>query len=142
MDLSMANLTMPKGQARKLIPMYIRPMKVLKIDGANDTYTLELPEELCKRHIHLTFHIRLLCWYERNDNILFSKRDMHAFYNVGQSNKDKWFINEIIAHQWAGNKIEFLVKWNLEDSTLEQSSNYEKLEALDRYLKLQEVSGI
>ena len=107
MYLSMVNLTMPKERARKLIPRYIRPMKVLKSDGANDTYTLELPKELHKRCIHLTFHIRLLCQYERNDDVLFPKRDMHTFYDVRQSDKDKWFINEIITHQWAGNKIEF-----------------------------------
>ena len=73
-------------------------MKVLKSDGANDTYTLELPEELHKRCIHLMFHIGLLCWYERNGDILFPKRDTHAFYDVGQSDEDKWFINKIIAH--------------------------------------------
>ena len=140
--LSMANLTMSKGQVRKFIPRYIGPMKVLKSDGANDTYTLELSEELHKRHIHPTFHIRLLHQYERNDNVLFSKRDMHAFYDVGQSDKDEWFVNEIITHQWGGNKIEFLVKWNLGDSTWEQSSNCEKLEALDGYLELQGVLDI
>ena len=96
--LSTVNLTMPKGQARKLVPRYIRPMKVLKSDGANDTYTLELPEELHKRHIHPMFHIRLLCRYERNDDILFPKRDMHTFYDVRQSDEDKWFIDKIIAH--------------------------------------------
>ena len=82
MYLSMANLTMPKGQARKLIPRYIGPMKVLKSDGANDTYTLELPEELDKRCIHPTFHIGLLRWYKRNDDVLFPKRDVHTFYDV------------------------------------------------------------
>ena len=110
--------------------------------GANDTYTLELPEELHKRCIHPTFHIRLLHQYKRNDNVLFSKRDMHVFYDVGQSNEDEWFINKIITYQWAGNKIKFLVKWNLGDSTWEQSSNCEELEALDRYLELQGVSGV
>ena len=96
--LSMANLTMPKGRVRKLIPRYIGPMKVLKSDGANDTYTLELLEELYKRRIHPTFHIGLLCQYERNDNMLFPKRDTHMFYDVGQSDEDEWFIDEIIAH--------------------------------------------
>ena len=73
-------------------------MKVLKSDGVNDTYTLELPEELYKRCIHLTFHIRLLCWYEKNDNILLHKRDAHMFYDVRQSDKDEWFVDKIITH--------------------------------------------
>ena len=96
--LSTVNLTMPKGRVRKLVPRYIGPMKVLKSDGANDTYTLELPEKLHKRRIHPTFHIGLLRRYERNDDVLFPKRDAHAFYDVGQSDKDKWFVDEIIAH--------------------------------------------
>ena len=87
-------------------------------------------------------YIGLLCRYKRNDDVLFPKRDTHTFYDVGQSNEDEWFVNKIITHRWAGNKIEFLVKWNLGDSTWEQSSNCEELEALDRYLKLQGVSGV
>ena len=83
---------------RKLIPRYIGPMKVLKSDGANDTYTLELPEELHTRHIHLMFYIMLLHRYERNDDVLFPKRDMHAFYDVGQSDEDEWFIDKITTH--------------------------------------------
>ena len=96
--LSMANLTMPKEQVRKLIPRYIGPMKVLKSDGANNIYTLELLEELHKRCIHLMFYIGLLCWYKQNNDILFPKRHPHAFYDVGQSNNDEWFVDEIIAH--------------------------------------------
>ena len=92
MYLSTANLTMPKGWARKHVPKYIRPMKVLKSNGANDTYTLKLLKELCKRHIHITFHIRLLCQYERNDIVLFPKKDMHMFCNVRQSDKDNGLL--------------------------------------------------
>jgi hypothetical protein len=108
--LSTQNLSMPKGRARKLIPKYIRPMKVLKGDGAKDTYTLDLPEELHKRHIHPMFHIRLLCQYEKNDDELFPKREAQVFYDVGQTDEEEWFVDEIIAHQWTRNKIEFLVK--------------------------------
>jgi hypothetical protein len=64
---------MPKGQARKLIPQYIGPVKVLQKDGVTNTYTLDLPEDMCKRCIHLMFHIGLVCQYEENDNVLFTK---------------------------------------------------------------------
>jgi hypothetical protein len=60
--------------------------------------------------------------YEKNDNELFPKREAQVFYDVGQTDEEEWFVDEIIAHQWTRNKIEFLVKWNLGDSTWEPSS--------------------
>ena len=138
--LSTVNLTMPKEQATKLISKYIEPIKVLQKNGVTDTYTLDLPEDMHKRRIHLTFHIRLLRQYEENNNILFQKRDAQEFYNVGQTDEEEWLVNEIMPHRWARNKIEFLIKWNLGDSTWEPSSGFEELEALERYLELQGVS--
>lgn len=86
-------------------------------DGASDTYTLDLPEEMCKRHINPKFHIRLLHQYEENDDILFPRWDTQVFYNVGQADEEEYFISEIIAHGWTRNRAKFLVKWNLGDST-------------------------
>jgi len=40
------------------------------------------------------------------------------------------------AHRWVGNKVEFLVKWNLGDSTWEPHAHCRDLEALDDYLEL------
>ena len=62
--LSIVNLTMPK---------YIGSMKVLNKISATNTYTLDLPEEMCKGHKHPTFHIRLLCQYEEKDDVLFPR---------------------------------------------------------------------
>jgi hypothetical protein len=107
-----------------------------------DTYTLELPEDMHKRCIHPMFHIRLLRQHEEHNDVLFPKRDTQAFYNVGQTDEDKWLVNEIMAHHWARNKVEFLVKWNLEDPTWELGSGCEELKALERYLKLQGVSDV
>ncbi|KAN0086057.1 hypothetical protein V8E55_007191, partial [Tylopilus felleus] len=70
--------------ARKLIPRFIRPMKVVEGDGTSNT-TLDLPEEMCKRCIHLKFHIRLLCQYEENNSVLFPKWNTQVFYDVGLS---------------------------------------------------------
>ncbi|KIK12982.1 hypothetical protein PISMIDRAFT_18316 [Pisolithus microcarpus 441] len=44
--LSMKNLTLPKGRARKLLPKYIGPMKIIRANPSTDTYTLELPKQL------------------------------------------------------------------------------------------------
>lgn len=142
MYLSTVNLTMLKEQARKLIPKHIGSMKVLKRDGASKTYTLDLPEGMRERCIHPKFHIGLLCQHDKNDDILFPRRDVQAFYDIRQVIEDKWVVDEIIAHHWTGNKVEFLVRWNLGDSNWELSSNCKELEALDRYLELQGVPSV
>ena len=41
--LSTQNLTLPKGRARKLVPKYIGPYKVVKAHNEASTVTLELP---------------------------------------------------------------------------------------------------
>ena len=59
----------------------------------------------------------MLRQHEPNDDALFPKRDAQAFYNVGNKEEVEWVIDEILAHQWVTNKVEFLVRWNLGDST-------------------------
>ena len=46
MYLSTQNLTLPKGRARKLVPRYIGPYKVVKAHNEASTVTLELPPAL------------------------------------------------------------------------------------------------
>ena len=41
--LSTQNLTLPKGTARKTVPKYIRPYKVVKAHNEASTVTLKLP---------------------------------------------------------------------------------------------------
>ncbi len=44
--LSTKNLSIPKGQARKLVPKYIGPYKVVGANMETSSYTLELPPDL------------------------------------------------------------------------------------------------
>jgi len=46
-------------------------------------------------------------------------------------------VDEILTHQWKGSKLEFLIRWNLGDTTWEPYSTWKDLEALDKYLELQ-----
>jgi len=55
--LSMENLNLPKGQARKLMPKFIGPYPILTSRPALSTYELDLPDSLKSRRIHLTFHV-------------------------------------------------------------------------------------
>ena len=55
--------------------------------------------------------------HEPNDDGLFPKQDAQAFYDMDSPDDAEWLVDEIIAHGWMGNKVEFFVKWNLGDST-------------------------
>ena len=58
--LSMQNLTLPKGRARKLVLKYIGPYKVVKAHNEASMVTLELPPALIARQISPTFHMGLI----------------------------------------------------------------------------------
>jgi len=65
--LSTKNITFPKGLARKLIPKYIGPFKILK-DFGNHSFQLELTPNLQKRGVHDVFHASLLRVHVPNDD--------------------------------------------------------------------------
>jgi len=84
----------------------------------------------------------LLRRHEPNDDRLFPKRDTQAFYDMGNPDNAKWLVDEITAHRWVGNKVEFLVKWNLGDSTWELHAHCRDLEALEDYLELHGAQSV
>ena len=49
--LTMKNLTLPKGQAHKLLPKYVGPMKIVAKNPVTDNYMLELPQQLKDQQI-------------------------------------------------------------------------------------------
>ena len=61
------------------------------------------------------------------------------FYDFGNPDDAEWLVDEIVAHKWEGRRIQFLVKWNLGDSTWEPYDHCKELEALDTYLELHGV---
>ena len=123
---------MPKGRASKLVPKYVGPYKIMKAIPSTSNYELELPMELVKRQIHNRFHVSLL-------RLLFPSRRKAQLYDFGAPDETEWYVNKIVSHHWKGRNIEFLVKWNLGDSTREPVSNCNELEALNNYLMLSNV---
>ena len=81
----------------------------------------------------------LLRPHNSNDDMLFPSRRNMQPYDFGTPDESEWYIDEIVGHHWKGRNIEFLVKWNLGDSTWEPVSNCNELEALDNYLTLSNV---
>ena len=130
---------MPKGRASKLVPKFVGPYKVTKAIPSSSNYVLELPPELAKRRICPKFHVSLLRLHHANDDALFPNRKKEEPYDFGAPEGAEWYVDEIIGHRWIGRNIEFLVKWNLGDSTWEPLANCDELEALDNYLMLIDV---
>ena len=137
--LSTKNITMPKDRASKLVPKYIGLYRVVKAIPEISNYVLELPAELTKRRIHPRFHVSLLRPHYPNDDALFPNRERAEPYNFGTPDDAEWFVDEIVGHRWKGRNVEFLVKWNMGDSTWEPLGNCNELAALDQYLMLMNI---
>jgi len=57
--------------------------------------------------------------FKKNDNKIFPKWEVCAYYDFGNAKDEEWLVDNILAHRWEGNKISFLVQWNLGDTTWE-----------------------
>jgi hypothetical protein len=96
--LSTENLKLPKGRARKLLPKFVGPYRVTRSDPAESSYALELPDELVKRRLHNSFHVKLLKPFVPNNDTLFPHRDTRLIYDFGTPDDAEWFVEEIIGH--------------------------------------------
>jgi Chromo (CHRromatin Organisation MOdifier) domain len=138
--LSTKNLNLPKNRARKLMPTYVGPYPIIRASPSTSNYTLKLPIELEARNIHPTFHVSLLKPHVPNDDDKFPSRDIHVFYDFGYGEEAEQEVDEILAHQWDGRALRFLVKWSSGDSTWEPLKSCDKLRALDEYLSIRGVA--
>ena len=138
----MKNLTLPKGRARKLMPRFIEPYKVLKLMDNSLNITIELPQALKDRRISPTFHTNLVRPYVENNDSLFPKWEANTYYDFGNNDEREWFDDEILAYKWANDDLELQVKWTLGDVTWKPISSCKDLEALDKYLGLRGVKRI
>jgi hypothetical protein len=118
------------------MPKFIGPYKVLDSHPEESRYTLDLPSELKARRIHPTFHVSRLRPFVKNDDKLFPRREVRAYYDFGDAEDEEWLVDDILAHRWEGNRISFLLQWNLGDTTWEPYAECKELAALDRYLEL------
>jgi transposase InsO family protein len=135
--LSMKNLNLPKGRARKLCPKFVGPYKVLQAEHTTSRYTLELPTALQERRLNPTFHVSLLRPYRATDDYMFPNRVHPEPYDFGAPDDQEWFVDEIVGHRWTDEQdLELEVQWSLGDTTWEPLSTCKDLEALDRYLEL------
>ena len=139
--LSTANLSLPKGRARKLAPKYIGPYAVLEAHPETSTYKLDIPPDLKRRRIHATFNVSLLKPHEPNDEYLFPAREASRFYDFGEPSNPEWLVDKITGHRWTYGSLEYLVHWTSGEHTWEPASTCRELQARGEYLRLLDVAS-
>ena len=138
--LSTKNLSVPKGRARKLVPKYIGPYRILK-DFGNSSFRVELPANLKSRGLHDVFHASLLRIHSPNDDRLFPGRlDSQVEYLGGT--EGEWLIDRIRTHAGQGSGALFEILWKSGDVTWLPYEQIAKSAALEDYLEAQGVRGI
>ncbi len=140
--VSTENLSLPKARAKKLLPKFLGPYRVLAHHPEASSYTLDLPQELKQRRIYPTFHVSKLRPHEPNDDTLFPHRETQHPFDMGAPDDQEWLVDEILAHRWDDTTVSFLVKWNYGDSTWEPLAHCHALAALDDYLALLGVGSV
>ena len=111
MYLSSQNISFKKGLARKLLPKFLGPYKILK-DFGNSSFLLELPAHLKRRGIHDVFHSSLLRIHVPNDDRLFPGRMDTQL--AGEDEGDEWAVDRILSHHGARTEAIFEILWNRE----------------------------
>ena len=132
--LSSKHVSFPKGLARKLIPKFLGPYKVLR-DFGNSSFQVELPPHLKRRGVHDVFHSSLLRIHVPNDDRLFPGRmDTQV---VGENTlDDEWAVDHIKSHSGAKSGALFEVLWKSGDITWLPYYQITHLQALTDYLEL------
>jgi hypothetical protein len=137
--LSAKNISFKKGLARKLLPKFIGPYKILKSFG-NSSFQVELPPHLKKRGIHDVFHSSLLRIHMPNDDRLFPGRMDTQLDGVGDD--DEWAVDRILSHHGSRTDATFEILWKSGDTTWLPYYQITHLQALTDYLGLLGVSKI
>ena len=132
--LSTKNISFAKGLARKLLPKFIGPYKILQ-DFGNSSFKLELPAHLKRRGIHDVFHSSLLREHLPNDDRLFPGR---LDTQVGSTPEvdGEWAVDRILSHSGSKTDSIFEIKWKTGDVTWLPYYQITHLQALTEYLDL------
>ena len=138
--ISSQNISFPKGRARKLLPKYIGPYRIVK-DFGNKSFRVMLPSHLKQQGLHDVFHSSLLRIHIPNDDRLFPGRlDAQIEYLGGKDGE--WMIEKIKAHSGSAAHSVFEVLWKSGDITWLPYEQISQSRAMVDYLESQGVSSI
>ncbi|KAJ3482856.1 hypothetical protein NLI96_g6704 [Meripilus lineatus] len=138
--VSTKNMSLPRGLARKLIPKFIGPYKIL-VDYGNNSYQIELSANLKRRGIHNVFHSSLLRSHEPNDDRLFPGRHDSQVTEL-EDQEEEWMIDRVLSHKGAGDQAIFECAWKSGDQTWMPYDSLAQSEALKAYLELLGIDTI
>ena len=136
--LSSKNISFPKGLARKLIPKFLGPYKILR-NFENSSFQLDLPPNLKRRGVHDVFHSSLLRIHIPNDDRLFPGR-MDTQITGETATDNEWAVDCIKNHSGTKTDAIFEVHWKSGDITWLPYYQITHLQALTDYLDLIGVS--
>ncbi len=103
--LSMKDLNLPKGRARKLMPLFIRLYEIIEAHGSTSNYTLKLPPELEQWGIFPKFHVSRLAPHEPNDTSIFPGCITQVYYDFGENPEKELQVHKLMSHIWDLNGI-------------------------------------
>jgi hypothetical protein len=138
--VSTKNIAFPKGLARKFIPKFIGPYKILR-DFDNQSFRIELPSYLKQRGVRPDFHASLLRIHEPNDDRLFPGH-LDTQLGDGPNIDREWAIEKIRSHYGSGTETIFEVEWKSGDVTWMSHSQIKNTPAVEDYLKLLNVQNV
>ena len=138
--LSSENISFPKGLARKLIPKFLGPYKIIS-DFGNGSFQLDMPPHLKKRGVHNVFHSSLLRIHVPNDDRLFPGRMDTQIAGEGVSDNE-WAVDRIKSHSGTRASAVFEVLWKSGDVTWLPYYQITHLQALTDYFDLLKVSKV
>ena len=137
--LSSKNISFKKGLARKLLPKFLGPYKIIKEFG-NASFLLELPAHLKRRGVHDIFHSSLLKIHVPSDDRLFPGRMDTQIVDTDED--DEWAVDRILSHHGSRVDASFEILWKSGDVTWLPYYQITYLQALTDYLGLLNVSKI
>ena len=131
---------MAKGLARKLAPKFVGPYKI-KRDFSNNSYQIELPDELKKRGIHDVFHASLLRIHHPSDDRLFPDRSLSRML-ADDEERWEWEVERVLAHVGSKDNAIFQVRWKTGEASWLPYHQVAHLVAIADYLEAVRVSSI
>ncbi|KAJ2913330.1 hypothetical protein MD484_g7080, partial [Candolleomyces efflorescens] len=140
--VSTKNMTFPRGLARKLVPKYTGPYKILQ-DFNNYSFRIELPDSLKSRGVHDVFHASLLRIHKPNNDQLFPGRlDSQITAQADDVVKTEWAIDQILSHKGTGKHAAFEVRWKAGDITWLPYDQVRETQAISEYFEALEITEI
>ncbi|KAF8289709.1 hypothetical protein DL93DRAFT_2026536, partial [Clavulina sp. PMI_390] len=101
---------------------------------------VDLASILTARGVFPTFHVSLLRPYYASDDAVFPNRQIPPGFDLEGPREPEHEVDEILAHQWNGRTLKFLVKWATGDSSWINYQDAQHLIALDQYLIIRGVT--